>query len=70
MLWSKNKKNRYTPANSGLSNLKVGFNVVYISWTCFPDEYEEKKIYKTTAVCNIKTHFLEPQLEKTGLLGF
>ena len=36
MFWIKNKKNRYTPANP-FSLYKVGFDVVYIKWTCFPD---------------------------------
>ena len=29
MFWSKNKKNRYTPANPNFT--------IYITWTCFPD---------------------------------
>ena len=37
MFWSKNKKNRYTPANPMFSYIKVGFKGVYFSWTCFPD---------------------------------
>ena len=32
MFWSKNKKNRYTPAN-----IQVGFKGIYIARTCFPD---------------------------------
>ena len=36
MFCSKNKKNRYTPANPRFS-IKVGFKGVYFSWTCFPD---------------------------------
>ena len=38
MFWSKNKKNRYTPANPSFFYIKVGFKGVYITWTCFPDE--------------------------------
>ena len=32
LFWSKNKKNRHTPAY-----IKVGFKEVYISRTCYPD---------------------------------
>ena len=39
MFWSKNKKNMYTPANPIFFYIKVGFKGVYISQTCFPDEY-------------------------------
>ena len=35
MFWSKNKKNRYTPANPSFT--KVGFTGVFIARTCFPD---------------------------------
>ena len=39
MFWSKNKKNRYTPAYSSFAicNIKVGFKGVYITWTYFRD---------------------------------
>ena len=38
MFWSKNKKNRYTPANPSFTIIiKVGFKGVYIARTCFPD---------------------------------
>ena len=37
MFLSKNKKNRYTPANSSFAIKKVGFKGVYITLTCFPD---------------------------------
>ena len=37
MFWSKNKKNRNTPANPTFS-YKYGFKGVYISRTCFPDD--------------------------------
>ena len=39
MFWSKNKKNRYTPANPSFFYIKVGFTGVYFSWTCCPDEF-------------------------------
>ena len=38
MIWSKNKKNRYTPALlPQFYNIKVGFKGVYISQTCLLD---------------------------------
>ena len=37
MFWSKNKKNRYTPAYPSFCYIKVGFKGVFISRTCFPD---------------------------------
>ena len=39
MIWSKNKKNRYTmyPCIPQFCYIKVGFKGVYISRTCFPD---------------------------------
>ena len=37
MSWSKNKKNRYTPAKSLVFYIKVGFKGVYITQTCFHD---------------------------------
>ena len=36
MFWSKNKKNRYTPAYPSFA-IKVGYMGVFIAWTCFPD---------------------------------
>ena len=30
MLWSKNKKNRYTPVNPSFTNIKVGFKGVFM----------------------------------------
>ena len=36
MFWSKNKKNRYTPANPSFV-INVGYEGVYISRTCFRD---------------------------------
>ena len=38
MLWIKNKKNRYTPAYPSFTIMKVGYEGVFISRTCFPDE--------------------------------
>ena len=35
MLWIKNKENRYTPANPSFSYIKLGFEGLYISGTCF-----------------------------------
>ena len=40
MFWSKNKKNRYTPANPNFT-IKVGFTGVFIARTCFPDEWKQ-----------------------------
>ena len=37
MFWSKNKKNMYTPAYPSFAYIKVGFEGVYITQTCFPD---------------------------------
>ena len=39
VFWSKNKKNRYTPVNPIFFYIKVGYEEVYISQTCFPDEF-------------------------------
>ena len=36
-VWSKNKKNRYTPANPSFFYIKVGLKGVNITRTCFPD---------------------------------
>ena len=38
MLWSKNKKNRYTPVYPSFAIIKVGFKGVYITRTCFHSE--------------------------------
>ena len=35
MFWSRNKKNRYTPAYPSFFYIKVGFEGVYITRTCF-----------------------------------
>ena len=35
MFWSKNKKNRYSPACPKFCYIKVGFKGVYITQTCF-----------------------------------
>ena len=42
-LWSKNKKNMYTPANL-FHYIKVGFKGVFISRICFPGVF--KSIYR------------------------
>ena len=48
MFWSKNKKNRYTPCIPQFCYIKVGFEGVFISRTCFPDvNMDSKKITKT-----------------------
>ena len=40
MFWIKIKKNRYTPVNHTFTYyVKVGYEVVYISRSCFPDGY-------------------------------
>ena len=36
MFWSKNKKNRFTPAYPSFS-IKVGFRGIFIARRCFPD---------------------------------
>ena len=56
MFWSKIKRNRYTPAYPSFFYIKVGFNGVCITWTCFPDvklpkSYE--KLYKVTSSCEV-----------------
>ena len=38
MFWSKNKKNRYTPANPSFYYIKQGFMGVFKTRTCFPDD--------------------------------
>ena len=38
MFWAKNKKNRYVyPCIPQFYYVKVGYNGVFIAWTCFPD---------------------------------
>ena len=37
MFLSKNKKNSYTPAYPSLAHIKMGYQGVYITRTCFPD---------------------------------
>ena len=40
MFWIKNKRNRYTPAYPSFTiYIKVGYKGVYITRTCYPDEY-------------------------------
>ena len=55
MFWSKNKKNRYTPAYPSFANIKVGFKGVYITRTCFHDE----KILPLSAYAEISSGFKE-----------
>ena len=43
MFWSKNKKNSYTPAKPSFFLYESKYKGVYISRTCFPDEYEEHR---------------------------
>ena len=38
MFWSKNKKNRYTPANPSFTIQKWGLRGVFIARACFPDD--------------------------------
>ena len=42
MFWSKNKKNRYTPAYPQIYYIKVGFKGVYTTRTCFHDAMESE----------------------------
>ena len=42
MFWIKNKKIRFTPVNHSFPiKKKVGFKGVYISLTCFSDDYDQ-----------------------------
>ena len=50
MFWSKNKKNMSIPAYP--SYIKVEFNGVYITQTCFPDE---KRNYSRKLISKINT---------------
>ena len=45
MFWSKNKKNRYTPAFPSCY-IKVGYKGVYIAWTCYSDKQLQLKALK------------------------
>ena len=38
MFWTKNKKNRYTPAYLSFTVKKWGLRCVFIARTCFPDD--------------------------------
>ena len=38
VFWSKNKKNRYSPAYPSFSYIQVGCEGLHIARTCFPDE--------------------------------
>ena len=48
LFWSKNKKNRYTPAYPSFS--KVGYKGVFISRTCFPDGLIIVRVYSEAKV--------------------
>ena len=37
MFWNKSKKNMYNPRAAKLCYIKVGYEWVYFSWTCFTD---------------------------------
>ena len=49
MFWSKNKKNRFTPAYPSFFYIKVGFKGVYIARTYFPDVFTSE-LCETLAV--------------------
>ena len=52
---SKNKKNRYTPANPILLHVyKSGVQGVYFSRTCFPDEYPAMLFFIYIISINLK----------------
>ena len=55
MFWSKNKKNRYTPANPSFFYIKVGFKGVYITRTCFHD-VETKMVHKYRMMASKPQH--------------
>ena len=38
MFWSKNTKNRYTPAYPSFAIIKVGYKGVYITRTCYSSQ--------------------------------
>ena len=56
MLWIKNKKIRYTPANP---SIKVGFKAVHISHTSFPDVMKNAAVvlYFRTSLNHVKHFF-------------
>ena len=56
MFWSKNKKNRYTPANPSLTYIKVGFKGVNITRTCFRDESVSFLMHFRQAKTTTPTH--------------
>ena len=39
IFWSKHKKKRCSPAYPSFCYIKVGLNGVYVSWTCFADDW-------------------------------
>ena len=48
MFWSKYRKNSYTPAYPSFAKyIKVGFRGVYITRTCFRDDYTAKRLHVT-----------------------
>ena len=51
MFWSKNKKNRYTPANPSFT-IKVGFKGVYIARSCY---HHVKNLYLMTTGAFVET---------------
>ena len=58
MVWSKNKKNRYTPAYPSFA-IKVGFKRVYILRTCFTDvlfDWSLHSLYRPDTSFNIHVH--------------
>ena len=42
IFWSKNRKNKYTPAYPSFTT-KVGYKGIFISQTCFPDASESSR---------------------------
>ena len=58
MFWSKNKKNRYTPANPSFAILKWGIKGYIFTWTCFPDDLVAS-IYKCTKYSDLELKTLK-----------
>ena len=50
MVWSKNKKNKYTPANPSFTIYKSGVEggIKFIARTCFPDVVTRRSTLKYT----------------------
>ena len=65
MFWSKNKKNRFTPAYPSFTIIKVGFKGVYIARTCsldvlccqHPFAIVTNSNQKHVVICDIIWHF-------------